>query len=747
MKFDTRLIRITLSCACLLGLAACNGVSNEPVPKALLAENVLFTSYSESPKHLDSTSSYSNNETPWTYAVYEPPLKYHYLKRPYELEPRTLLDMPSVKFVSKEGKELSVQAPADQIAESIFELKIKPGILYQPHPAFAKTDDGKYRYLNLNESDLEGKQSPYEFQHLGTRELLAEDYAYAIKRLASPRVKSPSFGFLAEKIVGLADYGKKIKAFNENLKQGKSIREAGPLGHLPWLDFRAHALSGVELVDAHTLKIRVLGKYPQFKYWLAMTFFAPIPWEVDAFYAQDGMSRRNLNPDTWPVGTGPYMLTEYIPNARMELVRNPNYRGVPYPCEGEIGDKDKGLLNDCGKTTPFVDKVVSVIEKEGTSVATKFIQGYYDIPQLERGEPGIGYQVSIQDGTGRAKELIERKIQLPSTTQVGFWHFGFNWLDPVVGLGKTPEEQIRNKKLRHALAIAFDFEEYVSIFEDDRAQVNHSVVVPGLFGNNLSQPNPVIYDKLADGKYKRKSIEVAKKLLSEAGYPDGRDAKSGQPLILNYDTQGVGPGYKARLDWVAKQFAKLNIQIEIRNTDYNRFQDKMRKGSAQFFFWGWLADYPDPENFLFLLYGPNSKAKFDGENASNYANVRFDQLFDRMKDLDDTPERAALIGQMIEVMQDEMPMLYGWSEEFGGAYHQWVSNGKPSNIIRDNLPYLRIDSQLRVHKIKEWNQAIWWPLIVLPFLLLVVAWPAWNAWRRRQSQRAVLGAAHAQRGL
>jgi ABC-type transport system substrate-binding protein len=216
---------------------------------------------------------------------------------------------------------------------------------------------------------------------------------------------------------------------------------------------------------------------------------------------------------------------------------------------------------------------------------------------------------------------------------------------------------------------------------------------------------------------------------------------------LNYDTQGVGPGYKARLDWVAKQFAKLNIQIEIRNTDYNRFQDKMRKGSAQFFFWGWLADYPDPENFLFLLYGPNSKAKFDGENSSNYANAEFDQLFDRMKDLDDTPERAAMIGKMIEIMQDELPMLYGWSEEFGGAYHQWVSNGKPSNIIRDSLPYLRIDSQLRTSKIKEWNQAIWWPLVVLPFMLLAVAWPAWNAWRRRQSQRAVQGSAQSQRGL
>jgi ABC-type transport system substrate-binding protein len=441
------------------------------------------------------------------------------------------------------------------------------------------------------------------------------------------------------------------------------------------------------------------------------------------------------------------MLTEYIPNARMELVRNPNYRGVPYPCEGEPGDKEKGFLKDCGQKTPFVDKVVSVIEKEATSVATKFIQGYYDIPQLERGEPGIGYQVSIQDGTGRAKELLERKIQLPSTIQVGFWHFGFNWLDPVVGLGKTPEDRIRNKKLRQALAIAFDFEEYVSIFEDNRAQVNHSVVVPGLFGNNLSQPNPVIYDKLPDGKFKRKSIEGAKKLLAEAGYPNGRDIKTGQPLTLNYDTQGVGPGYKARLDWVAKQFAKLNIQIEIRNTDYNRFQDKMRKGSAQFFFWGWLADYPDPENFLFLLYGPNSKAKFDGENSSNYANAEFDQLFDRMKDLEDTPERAAMIGKMIEIMQDELPMLYGWSEEFGGAYHQWVFNGKPSNIIRDALPYLRLDTQLRTSKIREWNQAIWWPLVVLPLLLLGVAWPAWNAWCRRQSQRAVQGSAQSQGGL
>ena len=735
--FFNRRIRIQwIALGSMLLLSAC-GLSNSPVPAEWLSQNILFTAYSESPKHLDSTSSYSNNETPWTYAVYEPPLKYHYLKRPYELQPRTLTEMPRVTYLNKNGQVVPAQTPAAQIAESVFELNLTPGIQFQPHPAFATNTQGQPLYLKLTESDLDGKRTPYQFAQMGSRELVADDYVYAIKRLATPRIKSPSFGFLSEKIVGLADYGKKIKEFNNKVKAGKTARELGPFGHLPWLDFREHPFEGVQATGKYSLRIRVNGKYPQFKYWLAMTFFAPVAWEVDAFYAQPGMSRRNLNPDTWPVGTGPYMLTDYVPNSRMVLERNPNFRTVTYPCEGEEGDKEKGLLNDCGKRMPFIDKVVSVIEKEGTSVATKFIQGYYDIPQLERGEPGIGYQVSIQDGTGMAKELTQRKIQLPSTIQVGFWHFGFNWLDPVVGAGKTPDEKERNRKLRQALSIAFDFEEYVSVFEEDRAEVNHSVVVPGLFGNDQTKFNPVIYEMGADGKIHRKSIEKAKALLAEAGYPKGRDAKTGKPLVINYDVQGVGPGYKARIDWVTKQFAKLDIELEVRNTDYNRFQDKMRKGSAQFFFWGWLADYPDPENFMFLLYGPNSKAKFDGENSTNYSNPEYDQLFDKMKDLDDTPERAALIKRMIEISQEDAPLLNGWSEEFGGAYHQWVYNGKPSNIIRDQLPYLRIDPDLRQAKLKEWNQAFAWPLVALPFVLLILAFPAWQGWKKRQNQRAV----------
>ena len=716
-------------------LAASCGVVNEPVSRDELERNLLFSSYQETPKHLDSVASYSNNETPWTYAIYEPPLRYHYLKRPYELIPRTLIEMPSTTYLDKEGKTLPAEAPGSAIAESVMELRITPGILYAPHPAFAKDAQGKLLYHALTAKDLEGKAKPADFAGTGTRELVAEDYAYAIKRIATPRIQSPSYGFLSGYIVGMEEYGAQIKKVNNEMKASRTAREAGVFGDLPWLDFRKYDLPGVQVVDSHTLRIRIKGKYPQFKYWLAMTFFAPTPWEVDAFYSQPGMKARNLTLDTWPVGTGPYRLTEYVPNHRMELQRNPNYRGESYPCEGEAKDKAQGFLADCGKRTPFVDGMVSIIEKESSPVNTKFIQGYYDVPQFERGEPGTAYLVSIQDGTGRARELLERKIQLPNTLQTGLWYYGFNWLDPVVGAGSNPQEAERNRKLRQALAIAFDFEEYIQIFEDNRAVPNMGPVVGGLFGADAVRYNPVAYDWV-DAKPKRKSIDVAKKLLVEAGYPDGRDAKTGKPLVINYDAQGVGPGYKSRVDWTVKQFAKLNIQLEVRDSDYNRFQDKMRKGTAQLFFWGWLADYPDPENFLFMLYGPNSKVKSDGENVSNYANPEFDKLFERMKDLDDTDERRALIKRMVELVQQDAVWLWGWTDEFSGAYHQWVHNGKPSNIIRDQLQYLRIDPALRVRMVEQWNPANPWPLIALLGLLCAATWPAWLAWKRRQNATA-----------
>ena len=109
--------------------------------------------------------------------------------------------------------------------------------------------------------------------------------------------------------------------------------------------------------------------------------------------------------------------------------------------------------------------------------------------------------------------------------------------------------------------------------------------------------------------------------------------------MLYFDVTARGAEDKSSLDWMRKQFQKLNIQLVVRSTDYNRFQDKIRKGNAQIFEWGWNADYPDPENFLFLLHGPQQKVGNEGENASNYSNPEYNRLFDQMKNMENGPER------------------------------------------------------------------------------------------------------------
>ena len=106
---------------------------------------------------------------------------------------------------------------------------------------------------------------------------------------------------------------------------------------------------------------------------------------------------------------------------------------------------------------------------------------------------------------------------------------------------------------------------------------------------------------------------AGQELLKQAGYPDGRDLETGKSLILYYDTTSSGPDGKARLNWMRKQFAKLGVQLVIRASDYNRFQEKMRDGTGQIFMWGWNADYPDPENFLFYCTVPMARLSMEAK--------------------------------------------------------------------------------------------------------------------------------------
>ena len=83
----------------------------------------------------------------------------------------------------------------------------------------------------------------------------------------------------------------------------------------PWLDLDDYPMEGLSVVDDHTLTITVMGRYPQFVYWLAMPFFSPVAPEVDRFYHNPGFAERNLTLDWWPVGSGPFMMVRNDPKS------------------------------------------------------------------------------------------------------------------------------------------------------------------------------------------------------------------------------------------------------------------------------------------------------------------------------------------------------------------------------------------------------------------------------------------------
>ena len=683
------------------------GAPNNPYPKSEQNEAIYYSTFRGEPKHFDPAVSYSSDEYKFIQQIYEPPLQYHYLKRPYKLIPLTAEAVPAPRYFNIDGELLPSDAPAASVARAVYEVQIRPGIMYQPHPCFAKTDNGEWRYRNLTETDVQGFTQVKDFLMTGTRELIAADYVYQIKRMADPKVACPISSTLEDYILGMEAYSDAIADGQKN-----------------------PPFPGVEVVDRYTYRIILTEKYPQFIYWLAMPFFSPMPQEGIDFYGQPVMTERNITIDRFPVGTGPYRMDTLIAHKEIVLVKNENFRVDRYPSSGEPSDREAGLLDDAWEIVPFIPKAVYKLEKESIPRWNKFLQGYYD----NSGIPSDTFdRVVALDDTGdpaasevlNAKHIILRTSVAPTTR-----YFAFNMLDDTVG-GYTPEKQ----KLRQAISIALDYEEYIEIFLNGRGVPAHNPLPPAIFGHEKGKNgiNPYLYDWDAHtNRATRKSIEVARKLLAEAGYPGGQDSK-GNPLIISYDNTLNTAGGTTVLTWMRKKLEQIGITMESRTTDYNRFRDKVKNANFQMISWGWHADYPDAENFMFLLYGPNSKVSHDGENAANYDNPEFNRLFEEMKNMENSPERLEIIRKMNRLLQQDAPWIFTYHPVTFGLSHQWLKNNKPSSIGYNALKYLRIDTAQRAENRQAWNKPILWPLWVCIGLLILGTIPAViTIWKRER---------------
>lgn len=522
------------------------------------------------------------------------------------------------------------------------------------------------------------------------RSITAKDIVYSFKRMADPTTQCPVAPFFADKVVGWAEYS---AAFG-TLKDKNYDNE----------------MAGVQLdpKDPLTFTVTLNQPYPQMKYLMAMHFTTPQAREAVEKYGKDDYARH-------PVGSGPYRMTEYKPKQRIVLEKSPTGVQGTYPTEGMPGDAEEGLLKDAGQPLPLNDKVVFNIVRESTSAWNLFLQGYLDAA----GVGSTNYQQAITPSGGLSPELKSKGVVLHKEPQMNVYYAAFNMNDPVWGgLGD------KQKKLRQAVSLAMNSQEYIDLLLQGNGVPAQWVLPPSVFGHDEGYQNP----------YRQwdPNLTKAKQLLAEAGYPNGNDSKTGEKLVLNYDNSAITPLGRVQVGIVTKMIERLGIKVNSRTTRPNVFQDKLLKGQHQFIIYGWFADYPDPENFVFLLYGPNKRP---GPNSANYANPQYDKLFEQMRSMDDGPERLALIKKMRDVAVEDaawIPMYHSVSLSLN---YDWLGNVKAHPIANDYNQYRTVDVEKRTRLRNEWNRPNLLPLLAVLTLLAVGIFPAVGVIRQRLNRR------------
>ncbi|MGD2174387.1 MAG: ABC transporter substrate-binding protein [Candidatus Brocadiaceae bacterium] len=485
------------------------------------------------------------------------------------------------------------------------------------------------------------------------REVTAGDFVYSIKRLADAGNKPRGWWLLQGKILGLDE-------FHEESVERKQKNEG--------MDY-SRPVEGLKAADRYTLRIRLTEPYPQLKYALAMTYTAATPREAVEFYGPEFHNH--------PVGTGPFRLKEWSKRWRLILERNPTYREDFYPTAGDPEDRRAGLLEDAGKRIPFVDGIYYTIMYEAQPAWLYFKQGYRDISGISKDffEEAITPQKEL---TG---EFRQRGITLTKMVESDVFYVGFSMEDEVVGT---------NRKLRQAMSLAYDTEWRIEHFHNGRALSAQSPIAPGIFGYDPDYRNP----------YKQYDLEKARRLLAEAGYPEGKD-ENGKPLVITYDIGSSGPAALQRAQAFMADMKQIGIRVEIRTNTWAEFLRKIREARTQVFSLGWILDYPDPENFLQLLYGPN---RAPGPNSTLYDNPEYNRLFEEMKAMQNTPERYRIIRRMVDIVVEDAVWIPSVHSVSYVLKHRWVENVKPHGITGGYTKYRDIDAELRDRLRREWNR-------------------------------------------
>jgi ABC-type transport system substrate-binding protein len=657
------------------------GCTNDPYPAADDGRKVVYASYPEAPKTLDPAVAYSEIDHLVIGNAYDTLLGYDYLKRPYELMPGLAEAVPTPQTLPN--------------GHQSYRLRLRAGVRYHDDPCFGLVQGGQ-----------PGRTS---------REATAADIAFQFARLADPAVNSPVAATFAD-VLGFADFGKRLA---ETRKADPAFAALPP--HEQYR--RAGPIEGVAVHGERDIEIVLASPNPQLLYWFAMPFTTPMAWEAVAYY--DGKEGRASLADH-AVGTGPFRLSLYEKQHRFAMVRNETWYGrtaapgeAPgafFPTGIDKADIDAGHIDPAyaGRRLPFLDEIRYTREKESIPTFNKFLQGYYD----QSGIIKESFDAVVVRGELSA-EMKALGMRLDKEVEPSVSYIGFNMEDPTVG---APAGE-KGRKLRQAMSLAVDAERFLSLFTNGRGVPAQSPLPPGIFGHDKDYRNP----------FRQPDLQRARALLAEAGYANGIDPATGRPLKLGYDTGNTGAEALLQYEFFVSAWRDIGLDVEIRATSYNQFQDKVRRGAYQIFSWGWIADFPDPENFFFLLICENARSKNDGPNTAGFCDTEFDTLYQAMKVRPNDAERVGIIGRMRAILERERPWIELYHREAYSLSHAWMVNSRPMGISVPTRKYQDVDAGKRADLQAAWNAPVRWPLYVVLIALAGLAVPAVRTYYRERT--------------
>ena len=548
------------------------------------------------------TDLYSNTVVA---GIFEAPLEYAFLAKPTRMRPNTAAAMPEVSADFR-----------------TFTFRIQPGIHFADDPAF------------------QGRR----------RELVAEDYVYAIKRHYDPRWKSGKlYLFQNSKILGLSELRTRL------LDQKKPFEYDTPV-------------EGLRSLDRYSFQVKLAESNPRFlQLFTDGAITGAVAREVVEFYGD------KINEH--PVGTGPFRLGEWRRSARIVLVRNPNYREVFYDEEAPPGEARlaAAAARLKGRRLPLVDRVAISIIEEPQPRYLAFLNEEHDT--LERLPNDFAEKVVPQ---GRlAGDLAKRGIVLDRYLRSDVAVSYFAMEHPVVG-GYEPHKVA----LRRAISLAVDLEREIRLARRNQAIPAQGVIAP--------QTWP--YDPTFKSEMSSFSLARAKALLDMHGYVDQdgdgwRDQPGGQPLVLEYATSPDQEMRQLAEQWKRNMDA-LGVRIEFNVAKWPEHLKASRAGKLMMWGVAWSAGAPDADTFLSLGYGPNKGQA----NHARFDLPAYNALYEKQRAMPDGTERREVMYQANRMLVAWMPYKVHVHRYFTDLAHPWVVGYHRNLFVREFFKYVDIDA-------------------------------------------------------